>query len=64
MRIKSSAPVEFPLWIETPNAGNTHYGIPQLTAGKNWEAINIDFTPNSDCSRLLFNFGKFGGDLV
>lgn len=63
MRIKSSAPVEFPLWIETPNAGNTHYGIPQLTAGKNWEAINIDFTPNSDCSRLLFNFGKFGGDL-
>ena len=63
MRTKASSAVTFPLWIETPNAGNTHYGIPQISAGTTWSTISIEFTPNSDCSRLLFNFGQFGGDL-
>ena len=63
MRTKASSFVTFPLWIETPNAGNTHYGIPQISAGTTWSTISIEFTPNSDCSRLLFNFGQFGGDL-
>lgn len=63
MRTKASSAVTFPLWIETPNAGNTHYGIPQISAGTTWSTISIEFTPNSDCSRLLFNFGQFGGEL-
>lgn len=63
MKTKASSAVTFPLWIETPNAGNTHYGIPQISAGTTWSTISIEFTPNSDCSRLLFSFGQFGGDL-
>ena len=63
MRTKASAAVSFPLWIETPDAGNTHYGIPQISAGTTWGDIKIEFTPDSDCSRLLFCFGQFGGDI-
>lgn len=63
MKTKASSAVTFPLWIETPNADNTHYGIPQISAGTTWSTISIEFTPNSDCSRLLFSFGQFGGDL-
>lgn len=63
MRTKASAAMSFPLWIETPNAGNTHYGIPQISAGTTWGDLKIDFTPSSDCSRLLFCFGQFGGDI-
>lgn len=63
MKTKASSAVTFLLWIETPNAGNTHYGIPQISAGTTWSTISIEFTPNSDCSRLLFSFGQFGGDL-
>lgn len=63
MKTKASAAVSFPFWIETPGAGNTHYGMPQVSAGTTWGDVAFDFTPNSDCSRLLFNFGQFGGDL-
>lgn len=63
MKTKASSAVTFPFWIETPNAGNTHYGMPQISAGTTWETISFEFMPNSDCSRLLFNFGQFGGDL-
>ncbi len=63
MRTKASAAMAFPLWIETPNAGNTHYGIPQISAGTTWGDLKIEFTPDSDCSRLLFCFGQFGGDI-
>ncbi len=63
MRTKASAATTFPLWIETPNAGNTNYGLPQISVGTTWSVISFEFTSSSDCSRLLFSFGKFGGDL-
>lgn len=63
MRVKASSAVTFPFWIETPNAANTHYGLPQISAGTTWDVINFEFTPKTDCSRLLFNFGQFAGDL-
>lgn len=63
MRTKASKDVAFPLWIETPGNGNTHYGLPQVTASTNWSNINLNFTPDSDCTRLLFSFGQFGGNL-
>lgn len=63
MRTKASAATTFPLWIETPGAKNTNYGLPQISAGTTWSVISFEFTSSSDCSRLLFSFGKFGGDL-
>ncbi|MFV0403389.1 MAG: endo-1,4-beta-xylanase [Bacteroides graminisolvens] len=63
MRTKASAATTFPLWIETPEAKNTNYGLPQISAGTTWSVISFEFTSSSDCSRLLFSFGKFGGDL-
>ena len=63
MRTKASAATTFPLWIETPGASNTNYGLPQISAGTTWSVISFEFTSSSDCSRLLFSFGKFGGDL-
>lgn len=63
MRTKASAATTFPLWIETPGANNTNYGLPQISAGTTWSVISFEFTSSSDCSRLLFSFGKFGGDL-
>ncbi len=63
MRTKASAATTFPLWIETPGAKNTNYGLPQISAGTTWNVISFEFTSSSDCSRLLFSFGKFGGDL-
>lgn len=63
MRVKASATVSFPFWIETPDAGNTHYGLPMIAAGTTWDEVAFDIAPTSDCSRLLFNFGQFGGDL-
>lgn len=63
MRTKASAATTFPLWIETPGAKNTNYRLPQISAGTTWSVISFEFTSSSDCSRLLFSFGKFGGDL-
>lgn len=63
MRTKASAATTFPLWIETPGASNTNYGLPHISAGTTWSVISFEFTSSSDCSRLLFSFGKFGGDL-
>lgn len=63
MEIKASDAVSYPLWIETPGAGNTHYGLGNISAGINWKDFEMNITPNSDCTRLLFSFGQFGGDM-
>lgn len=63
MTTKSSVDTSFPFWIEKPGVGNTHYGLPQITCASNWGKVSFTFQPNSECTRLLFNFGAFGGDL-
>ncbi len=63
IRTKSTGEGSFPFWMETPDAGNTHYGQPPINFKKTWSETAFDVTPNTDCSRLLFNFGQFGGDL-
>lgn len=63
MNTRGSESFQFPFWVETPGAGNTHYGQPQITGGTTWGEMSMSFTVNSDCSRLLFCFGQFGGEM-
>ncbi len=63
IRVKASTASQFNFWIETPNAGNTHYGQPMIDCPTQWGTTSFEMTPNSDCSRLLFCFGQYGGDL-
>lgn len=63
MKVKASTGASIAFWIETPNAGNTHYGLPSISAGTTWSDVSFSFTPNSDCTRMLFSFGQYGGDL-
>mgnify|MGYP002694552836 FL=1 len=62
MRLKASKATEIPFWPNSADGSQVQY-LPSFISGEQWGTSSITFTPNIPIQKLVFSFGKFGGDL-
>lgn len=62
MRAKASSDISIPFWPTNADGSSTAY-LPEFKVSKNWNTCSITFVPTFGIQKLVFCFGKFGGDL-
>ncbi len=62
MRIKASTATSVPFWPSKLDGQGTQY-LAAFTAGTAWAESSVKFTANNPLQRMMFCFGKFGGEL-